>query len=425
MTSIAKKLASAIGSFGFAVILLLFLLLLTWLGTLEQVEHGLFVVQKKYFEQLGLIHWTGERAITLPGSDEPAFTIPPLPLPLPGVYLILMLLFVNLLIGGLVRIRKDRRTLGILITHLGMVLMLVAGFVKFQFSFEGNLGLWPGEQGAEFTSYHDWELVVREAVPEGVVREQVIPDTDWNDLARGKERRFTSDALPFDLTITRAFANCEVVPKGPMFTGDGPVIDGYVVLKRPLEHEDEQNVPGLYVTCTEHATNQRTDAIVWGLEDFLELGKRHLGKPRALFTLSAGGKEWLLDLRKKRYPLPFSVRLDKFDFGLHPGITTAKFFSSDVTKFDGGQQQAAKISMNEPLRHGGYTIYQGSYGPANLPTTAEHYSVFVVVSNPSDQWPKWSCYIIAVGLLLHFVRKLRRHVEAENRRAVVESEVSG
>jgi hypothetical protein len=54
-----NKLFRAFGSFGFAVVLLVFLLILTWLGTLEQVEVGLYEVQKKYFDSLVLVTGRG------------------------------------------------------------------------------------------------------------------------------------------------------------------------------------------------------------------------------------------------------------------------------------------------------------------------------------------------------------------------------
>jgi hypothetical protein len=38
------------------------------------------------------------------------------------------------------------------------------------------------------------------------------------------------------------------------------------------------------------------------------------------------------------------------------------------------------------------------------------YSVFAVVENVADQWPKYSCYLIAFGLLFHFLTKLSRFV---------------
>ncbi|MEM7011661.1 MAG: hypothetical protein AAF585_09275, partial [Verrucomicrobiota bacterium] len=35
-----------------------------------------------------------------------------------------------------------------------------------------------------------------------------------------------------------------------------------------------------------------------------------------------------------------------------------------------------------------------------------YYSTFSVVKNPSDQWPKWACYFIALTMSLHFVVRL-------------------
>ena len=361
-----NRLFRTIGSFGFAVVLLLFLLLLTWLGTLEQVEFGLYDVQKKYFDSLFLVHEVGPLAFRFPWADspEPLFRLPALPLPLPGVYLLLALLLLNLLVGGIVRLKKDWRRAGILVTHLGIVLMLAAGFVKFRWSIEGNLPLSPPEvagkgnlsypelnQSDEFHSYHEWEVAVFEAVPSGPVREHVIRDEEWLDLAPGSERRFESDELPFDVTVTRQFRNCRVFPKGPMFTGDGPVIDGYVVRREATDKEAERNIAGLYLTFTEKGGGRRTEAILWGVQQHP-------------FTLEAGGRRWLVDLRKRRFKLPFTIRLDKFTFEQHPGTTQPNLFLSDVTKIEGDREQAIKISMNEPLRYQGYTLFQASYGPS-------------------------------------------------------------
>jgi hypothetical protein len=318
-----------------------------------------------------------------------------------------------------VRLKKDRRRVGILIAHLGIVALLAAGFVKFKYSIEGNIALTPrpylGMQPSfwprvaetdEVTSFTEWELVVHEGVPDGKVREHTIDKAEWDDLAPGHQRKFTSDALPFDLAITRAFKNARVYPKGPMFEGDGPTIDGYTVKVAPTAKEGEINVPAVYVTFTEKITGRQTDAILWGMQN----------QP---LTLDAGGKPWIVDLRKQIFRLPFKVRLEKFTFEAHPGTLQAKVFLSDVTKIEDGEERALKITMNEPLRHEGWTLYQASYEPQYpqaLPSDP-HYSIFQVVKNPSDQWPKWSCYVIALGLLLHFGAKLLRHVKAENQRA--------
>ncbi|MBL8839941.1 MAG: cytochrome c biogenesis protein ResB [Planctomycetes bacterium] len=402
-----KKLYALLSSYGLAALLLVFLLLLTWLGTLEQVEFGLYETQKKYFESLFLIHEAGPFAVRLPFSDPakgPLMTIPAFPVPLPGVYLLLSLLVVNLVLGGMVRLRKDRSRAGILITHFGILFMLAAGFVEFRWSHEGVLQVFPQERSRDYYSYHEWDITVRDADATGRVREHVIPSEEWRELAPGATHRFTHDALPFDVLVTKTFRNCRVVPQGPMFKGDGAVIDGYVVLDSKPEMEQEFNVPGAYLTIAEKTTGRQTDAIVWG-------------RQMQPLTVDAGGKRWLIDLGKRRHELPFDIQLDKFIVEFHPGTSMARTYWSNITKFDGGQQTAMKITMNEPLRHQGYTLFQTNWGPQDGNLDQPLYSVFTVVENPSDQWPKWSCYVIAVGLLLHFSLRLKKYVASTRRPA--------
>ena len=80
------KLFAPFGSYWLAVTLLVNLFLLTWLGTLEQVEKGIHWVQEEYFESYFV--WAKAGAVRLV---------------LPGGYLTLGLLTVNLVVGGLVR----------------------------------------------------------------------------------------------------------------------------------------------------------------------------------------------------------------------------------------------------------------------------------------------------------------------------------
>jgi hypothetical protein len=290
--------------------------------------------------------------------------------------------------------------------------------VKYRFAVDGSMMLWPHSDGrpqrewqkGEFESYYEWDVSIREAVREGRTTEYLIPHSAFaGDLEDGSGHvSFTSDALPFDFSATKWFKNCFVVPKGPMFEGDGKVIGGYVAMRQELQKEAEENVPGLYATLTDKSNGAQTDALFWGLE-------------KEGFTYAAGGKQWLIHLQRKRWKLPFEIKLDKFTFEMHPRTNSPAVFLSDVTKIEGRDEQKLKITMNEPLRQEGYTLFQASYGPPNAPADVEHYSVFAVVRNPSDQWPKWSCYIIAVGLLYHFGMKLTRYVKSENRLAATAS----
>ena len=57
-------------SYGFTIIILALLLLLTFLGTLAQAEQGLFGAQEKYFNSLWLVHYFfGVIPVPLPVQD--------------------------------------------------------------------------------------------------------------------------------------------------------------------------------------------------------------------------------------------------------------------------------------------------------------------------------------------------------------------
>ncbi|MEN8151220.1 MAG: hypothetical protein ABFS86_15500, partial [Planctomycetota bacterium] len=109
-----------LSSYGLSVVLLLLLLLLTWLGTLEQTEHGIYKIQKKYFESFYLVFHAG-----------------PLPIPLPGAYLVMVVLFINLLLGGLFRVKWTWRGSGLLLTHAGIMFLLVSSFISFMSAVHG------------------------------------------------------------------------------------------------------------------------------------------------------------------------------------------------------------------------------------------------------------------------------------------------
>ena len=160
-----------LGSFGIAVVVLSFLLLLTWLGTISQVDTSLFDVQKKYFDSWFLLQDVG-----------------PLKVPLPGAFLLMAILFVNMTIGGLIRIRKGWRTIGVVIAHCSILFLLVAGAVSFYFKREGNLKLHEGQTGSLFTSYHDRVIEIAEVGKDTPVL--MIHESDFSDLSDGKTRAF-------------------------------------------------------------------------------------------------------------------------------------------------------------------------------------------------------------------------------------------
>jgi hypothetical protein len=81
-----------------------------------------------------------------------------------------------------------------------------------------------------------------------------------------------------------------------------------------------------------------------------------------------------------------------------------------VSKVEGSVATRIHITMNEPLRHRGYTLYQSGYGPQRPDEPPTPYSVFSVVRNPADRVPWFACGVIFLGMLVHFVMKLSRHL---------------
>ena len=393
MITIVKKLFRFLASYGMSCTLFILLLALTYFGTIHQVENGLYESQKKYFESIFLIHWVFGWA----------------PLPLPGGYLVLGLLFVNLVCGAVIRARKGWSHLGILIAHAGICLLMIGAFVTFEFSTSGHLTLYEKDRSNEFESPDEWEIGVAEINTAGPATEYLVREPDFCRAGARRSQTFTFENVPFDMTISGYCRNATTRSVDREGSPEGKVVDGYYLESLPPEREAEQNAPGAYVVLTEKSSAVAHDGILSGLA----------GRP---YVVGVDGKQWQVNLRRRRWPLPFTVVLNKFTHELHPGTSMPKVFRSDVTviqtKATGvaaeSVQQDVQISMNEPLRLDGYTLYQSSWGPPDARPGDPLFSTFAVVKNPVEQYPLYACVTVTFGLALHFAQKLLRYLRKES-----------
>ena len=190
-------------SYGVAVVILSFLFLDTLFGTLAQVQLGLYEAQKMYFESFWLVHPLNLRYFTLP-------------LPLPGGYLLMILLFINLLSGAIIRSRKSWRTPGILISHLGILFLLLGGGVTFWFATNGYMRLWEGDSADYFVSHYDWEVAVSDLSPDG--KQFIIRDENFKHIGPDGEQDFQFPDFPFDLRLSNFYRNCNPAnaPNAPL-----------------------------------------------------------------------------------------------------------------------------------------------------------------------------------------------------------------
>ena len=388
------KLIKILSSYGLTCILLLCLFGLTFWGTLAQIDLGLHEAQKKFFDSW---YWR------LPQIGPFAF-------PMPGGMLVMTLLFVNLIFGGLLRMRRSMRIVGIYIFHTGIAFLLIAGFVKSTYAVEGSIQLYEKESASEFQSYQDWEIAINELLAEGQVKERIISSQEVKALRPRSGTTFTNDELPFDVILNGYLRNCRPMPGTA--TSTIPAVGGFFLDPRELETEPSANFPGVYVTLKAkgvHGGPARQE-LLWG---------RQL-RP---LTLNVGPRSFELHLRRERFPLPFKVTLVDFRKEDHPGTRMAKSFESDILVEQDGIEQKSKIWMNNPLRKGGFTFYQSSWGPSNAMPGTALYSVFAVSTNPADQWPWYACIVIAIGLLIHFILKLVHFIETQLTKIHAQKEV--
>jgi hypothetical protein len=359
--------------------------LLTYIGTLAQIEHGLFESQRRYFDSWYVLH-----------------PVRHLNIPLPGGQAVMVLMFVNLLVGGFLRMRRTWRVLGIYVVHTGIALLLLAGFVKLKYSDDGYLALYEGDSANFFESHYHWQLAISKPGPNA--REILVGE---RELLQATTQRVAlqSPELPFEVIVDAYAHNTRPKPAGNSVDG-AEVIDGYSLLAVAPAVEKEHNMPGAYLTIRKKAGDEQR-LWVWG-SSMLE--------PRAR-SIAIGDETWSIDLRKQRYALPFTVRLDDFRKEDHPGTTMAKSYESDITQRIGRDDRRVEIEMNAPLRDSGYVLFQSGWGPQTPGAQARYFSIFAVVRNPSDYWPLWACVIIGAGLLIHFLLKLWRYIQREARPA--------
>jgi hypothetical protein len=115
-------------------------------------------------------------------------------------------------------------------------------------------------------------------------------------------------------------------------------------------------------------------------------------------TFTYQGRTWQLALRARRDYLPFTITLGRFTHDIYPGTDIPKNFASTVQlrSDDGRDDRSVLISMNNPLRFGGFAFYQAGYA------NNDHTSVLQAVRNPSWEIPYLSCALIALGLVVQF-----------------------
>jgi len=360
-------------------------LILTWLGTLEMADQGLIKTVNKYFGIDSIFIFPELRLYA--EQENPV----KLPLPLPGGYWVSLLLFVNMLCGGIIRAKKGVKSLGALISHFAILFLLAGGAITYHKSQRGNMQIYEGRSSDVAEAYTDWAIEIRE---EGADKVHVVEYEVIEDLRPHDIRRYRLANLPFDLEIFGWVENAQ--PVGALESAPRKkeaIVDGYYLREMKSELDAERTLPGAYARAI--------------LKDGTKLDPFILpGASYHPFTVEAEDKKFTVQLRKQLWPMPFMVELEDFVHEYDPGTRRAANFESDIVRLEEGVETPVNIKMNEPMRYDGYTFFQASWGPQDAKPGEPLYSVFEVVKNPADKWPEWSVYVVGVGMLIQFLIKL-------------------
>ncbi len=169
---------------------------LVFIGTLAQVDEGLYAAQHRYFRSL-FIWWT-------PGGSQ--FKLPVFP----GGYLIGGLLLLNLFSAHAQRFKFTWKKSGILLVHAGVVLLLLGQFATDLLSTEGAMRMFEGETKNYSEDFRSSELVVVDTSDPRSDQVVAIPESL---LTRPGEIRHPS--LPVRLRVQQYWPNCEVEDRPP------------------------------------------------------------------------------------------------------------------------------------------------------------------------------------------------------------------
>ncbi|WP_413584437.1 cytochrome c biogenesis protein ResB [Bdellovibrio sp. HCB274] len=106
---------------------------------------------------------------------------------------------------------------------------------------------------------------------------------------------------------------------------------------------------------------------------------------------------YLLSYRNRQVDLGFPLELKEFRKSQYPGSTKAMAYESSVSYGDGKE---VLISMNEPLQHEGFSIYQAGFD--QLPNSSQFVSILSVNKDPGRVLKYLGSLIMSIGILLLF-----------------------
>ena len=411
-----KRLLAPLTSLRLTVTLLALGIAVIFFGTLAQTEDGLYVAQARFFRS-----WF---AVFSP--HDPAWKW--IRIPLPGGYLLGTALLVNLIAAHISRFKFAWKKSGIVLSHLGIILLLVGQLATDMFARESRMSFAEGEWRNYSEDFQKTELVFLSDTADAAMNSVVaIPDSE---LRPGAEIRL--EALPFTVRVQQWMENSEPSFRAPMMqktnapqasSGISQNFDFQPAME--TRTMDSKNIPTALIELVGgdgkslgtwavsdwagEPAMAASAAFSWSRQFGADLAQRLHGLLTKPQTVTAGGRTFTFQLRPTRYYQPFTVKLLKTTHEVYAGTVTAaepegipkNFQSRVLVDHPTVGRREVDIYMNNPLRFGGLTFFQYQMGREQA-AASRGTSVLQVVKNPSWLTPYVGCGLVAAGLLVQF-----------------------
>ncbi len=380
------KLINALTSIRLTVLCLALAIVLVFLGTLAQVDKGIFIVQKEFFQSIIVI------------SDLRILNHK-VPIIFPGGYLIGLILIINLIAAHFKRFGFHLQKIGLLLTHFGILVLLVGQILIDHLHIESSIRLVEGESKNYSESYTKCELAF---VKISGADFDIVVSIPESYLYKGNVIRHPQ--MPYEIRINEYYENSQIErlsgqsnERGAATLGIGASLR--VIPLPPITTTDRRNAPSAIIELIGNNVPKGT----WLVSFFLDDGQ----------TFNVGNEQWQMFLRPERYYKPYYITLLDFTHEKYPGTDIPKNFSSRVklTNPQTKEEREVLIYMNNPLRYGGETYYQGSFDPGD-----DRVSILQVVKNPAWTTPYIACALVGFGMALHFILKLSAFVKEQKKR---------
>ncbi|HWE96190.1 MAG TPA: cytochrome c biogenesis protein CcsA [Tepidisphaeraceae bacterium] len=406
MTDDIKRILKPVASLRLTVGLLFISMVLVLAGTTAQRDMGIQDVLHNFFRTW----WAKIYFHYFQPTPASGHSYIPGWFPLPGGKTLILLLLANLLAAHTVRFKFNRKRVGIILIHFGLILLLVGEMVTGAYAVESRMRIDVGGSSNWTGDTREAELAFVDTSPKDG-NDHVVISQDMLERAAASGQAIRDSRLPVEVKVVRWYENAAL--RFPMErTSSSDAIDrladtgadsvfGITRMPKWNGTESATDMPAAFIMLSKEGKTLGTYLVTSRFDPVNGNDPVPMLNGRKPQQLSVGGKTYELSLRFKRDYKPYTISLAKFTHDRFLGTDIAKDFASDVRLVDPARHvdRTARIWMNHPLRYlgSGETFYQASFDEKH-----DAFTILQVVSNPGWLVPYFACGIGALGLVIHF-----------------------